>query len=103
MMATPILQPPWLDAEPYRVNLVTELHQIQRLAVIAADLLPAEEKNNHPGFFLASVSKEWKPYVAVVRQRRKIIGMVYGKERRIAGMGTGVVYIDMTLGAPLMG
>jgi hypothetical protein len=101
-MATPILQP-WLDAEPYRVNLVTELHQIQRLAVIAADLLPSGEKNCHPGFFLASVTKEWKPYVAVVRQRRNIIGMVYGKERRIAGIGTGVVYIDMTLGAPLMG
>jgi hypothetical protein len=101
-MAAPILQP-WLDAEPYRVTLVTELNQIQRLAIVSADLLASTEKNCHPGFFLASVTKEWKPYIAVVRQRRNIVGMVYGKERRIAGIGTGVVYIDATLGAPLMG
>lgn len=101
-MATPILQP-WLDAEPYRVNLITELNQIQRLAIVSADLLPPNEKNCHPGFFFASVTKEWKPYIAVVRQRRNIIGMVYAKERRLAGIGTGVVYIDATLGAPLMG
>ena len=101
-MATAMLQP-WRDTEPYRINLFSSPDEIQGLSVHAANFLPEAERNANPGFFLASITGEWKPRVAVVRQRRNIIGIVYGKERRFAGIDTGIVYVDATLSAPPLG
>jgi hypothetical protein len=52
-----------------------------------------------PRFFLASVSPRfWKPRVVVVSQGRRIAGLLYCKERRVAGVGTRIAFGDDTLG-----
>ncbi len=52
-----------------------------------------------PEFFLASLEERtWIPRVAVVRSGASTVGVVYGKERKLAGIATGLIYIDTTLG-----
>jgi len=52
-----------------------------------------------PRFFLASVlPQDWKPCVVVVSQGRSIIGLVYCKERKVAGIGIRIAFGDDTLG-----
>ncbi len=41
----------------------------------------------------------WIPRVIVVRQSEEMVGIVYAKERRLAGFPTGLVYADATLGS----
>jgi hypothetical protein len=53
-----------------------------------------------PRFFLASVlPKYWKPRVVVVSQGSRIAGLLFCKERIVAGIATGIVFGDDTLGA----
>ncbi len=53
-----------------------------------------------PDFFLASITgMAWVPRVIVVMQMTEIVGVVYAKERMLAGMPTGLIYSDATLGA----
>jgi hypothetical protein len=53
----------------------------------------------HPEFFLASISwMAWIPRVVVVMQSDEIVGIVYAKERSLAGIPTGLVHADATLG-----
>nr|HEV7952596.1 hypothetical protein [Candidatus Acidoferrales bacterium] len=53
-----------------------------------------------PDFFLASVSPPgWKPAIVVVSRGPQIVGLVYCKERVVAGIGIRVVFGDDSLGA----
>ena len=51
-----------------------------------------------PRFFLAAVSSAWAPRAVVVKRDARIAGVVYAKERRWAGMATGLVCLDGRLG-----
>lgn len=52
-----------------------------------------------PEFFLASLSQgQWAPCVVVVSRGAAVVGVVYAKQRRIAGLSTGIVYADGSLG-----
>jgi len=51
----------------------------------------------NPRFFLASVSKGWKPRVVAVSRAGALVGVMYAKERVISGVPTGVVYADGSL------
>lgn len=52
-----------------------------------------------PELFVASVDeRHWRPRVTLVTQNKKPVGILYGKERKLAGVATGLVYADMTLG-----
>jgi hypothetical protein len=52
-----------------------------------------------PRFFLASLSPgQWAPCVVVVRRGNAVVGIVYAKQRRIAGLSTGLVFADGSLG-----
>lgn len=52
-----------------------------------------------PGFFLASLARgPWAPCVVVVRRGRAVAGIVYAKQRRTAGLSTGLVFADGSLG-----
>lgn len=52
-----------------------------------------------PRFFLASlVSEPYRPCVVAVSRGQRIVGVLYGKERRVAGIPTGIVLADDTLG-----
>jgi hypothetical protein len=56
-----------------------------------------------PRFFLASVLPQyWKPRVVVVSRGPGIAGLLYCKERVVAGIGTGIVFGDDTLGAMIV-
>jgi hypothetical protein len=53
-----------------------------------------------PDFFLASVSPPgWKPLIVAVSRGPQIVGVVYCKERVVAGMGIRVVFGNDSLGA----
>jgi len=53
-----------------------------------------------PRFFLASVLPQyWKPRVVVVSRGPRTVGLLYCKERVVAGIATGIVFGDDTLGA----
>ena len=50
------------------------------------------------GFFLASVCRKvWTPRVVAIRQRGKLIGALCAKERKFAGVPTGIIFADATL------
>jgi hypothetical protein len=52
-----------------------------------------------PGLFLASVqSKGWRPCVVAVSQGERIVGVLYCKERTLAGIGTRLVVGNDTWG-----
>jgi hypothetical protein len=53
-----------------------------------------------PSFFLASVSpRGWRPLLVLVSQGKRIAGLLYCKERVVAGIGIRVAFGDDTLGA----
>ena len=56
-----------------------------------------------PGFFLASLSKGWRPRVVAVYHGNEVVGIVYAKERIISFIPTGIVYVDEGLGGFLLG
>jgi hypothetical protein len=52
-----------------------------------------------PAFFLASLATgQWAPCVVVVRRGSVVVGIVYAKQRRIAGLSAGLVFADGSLG-----
>jgi hypothetical protein len=56
-----------------------------------------------PRLFLASVlSQYWKPPVVVVSRGPRISGLLYCKERVVAGIATGIVFGDDTVGAKIV-
>lgn len=58
---------------------------------------------SRPDFFIASVSpKWWIPRIVVVRRRDHFIGALYAKERKLAGVPTGIIYSDATLNGMVM-
>jgi len=56
-----------------------------------------------PAFYLASLTEGWVPRVVVVRRGSEIAGIVYAKERVLAGHRLGIVYADLTFGSILVG
>ena len=55
-----------------------------------------------PQFFLASVSPhQWVPRVVVVREHGRTLGFLYSKERKLANVPTGVIYVDGTIVSPV--
>jgi len=54
-------------------------------------------------FFLASlVERVWIPRIVVVHQGQRLRGAVFLKERKIGGVGSGVLFGDATLGTMLL-
>jgi len=50
---------------------------------------------SHARFFLASVSeRHWLPRMVVVRREGVMMGVLYAKERLLAGVPTGIIYSD---------
>lgn len=76
--------------------------EIRRLGNFARPLMQTEDPMLAPEFFLASVSKGWRPKVVAVFSDRDLVGILYAKERVIAGVPTGVVYADGSLGGLLL-
>jgi hypothetical protein len=82
----------------YSALVVSSPTEVLKLADSARRLAPRWDSTLGPQFFLASLSAGWLPRVLVVKCADETIGIVYAKERRIAGVATGVIYADGILG-----
>ena len=70
--------------------------------ISAAEVSPFSNCENtfNPRFYLASIVKDaWIPRMVAVTRAGSTLGVVYAKERKIAGRATGLIYADATLDA----
>src|ERR1700685_3556432 len=52
-----------------------------------------------PAFFLASVDgARWTPRILTISSGSSVVGFLFAKERKIAGLRSGLIYADDTLG-----
>jgi hypothetical protein len=70
----------------------------ERMPLTVAPLCGECEKTCSPQFYLASIEKDkWIPRVITVTEAGSTVGVVYAKERKFAGIATGLIYADATL------
>jgi hypothetical protein len=107
-LQTPQRQPPLLsEAVPHQLSLrsrpltahiVSTPAEIRDLTALVSSLLP-DPGMLAPRFFLASLlPRHCRPCVVVVSQGPRLAGLLYGGERMVAGIPTGIVLGDDTLG-----
>jgi hypothetical protein len=86
------------DRHAYSAVVLSSESDIDRLRDSAPQFLWARD-TTRPRFFLASLATgQWAPCVVVVSRGRAVVGIVYAKQRRIAGLSTGLVFADGSLG-----
>jgi hypothetical protein len=90
------------DLSDYSGVLLSSDAEIRQLRNVADRLMPRDDTVFHPELFLASVSRGWKPRVVAVHRAHEVVGIMYTKERVIAGVPTGVVYADGSLDSILL-
>jgi len=83
---------------PYTAKILSSPAAILQLEHSVARLTPQHDFTAEPKFFLASISVQWSPRVVVVTRSGIDVGVVYAKERRVAGLPTGLLGIDGRLG-----
>jgi hypothetical protein len=76
--------------------------EIRGLREVAGPLCQGNEAMIDPEFFLPTMSKGWRPRVVAVYSASEVVGVLYTKERVIAGIPTGIVYGDGSLGGMLV-
>jgi hypothetical protein len=86
------------DARCLRARVLSSPAEIARLDAAVDALMPDRDVTLTPSFFLASLADAWLPRVAVLYRDHVIAGIVYGKERTIAGFRSGLIYADGRLG-----
>jgi hypothetical protein len=79
-------------------TILSSPSEIARLGQCVDQIAPRRDVTLTPAFFLASLAENWLPRVAVLHRDNVIAGIVYGKERTIAGFPTGLIYADGRLG-----
>ena len=85
-------------SQPLTASVVSTASEILDLTAFVNTLAP-EPGMLAPRFFLASLlPRHCRPCVVVVSQGRRIAGLLYGQERLLAGIPTGIVLGDNTLG-----
>src|SRR5215831_17387084 len=85
------------DRHAYSAVVLSSESDIDRLRDSAPQFLWARD-TTRPTFFLASLATgQWAPCVVVVHRGSAIVGIVYAKQRRIAGLSTGLVFADGSL------
>jgi hypothetical protein len=89
-------------ANEYSGAVLSSDAEILQLEDAATRLMRQDDTMLDPEFFLASISKGWTPRVVTVRRSGEVVGILYAKERVIAGIPTGIVYADGSLGGILL-
>jgi len=83
---------------PFTASIVSSPAEIHDLTAFVSSLVP-EPGMLAPRFFLASLlPRHCRPCVVVVSQGHRFAGLLYGGERTVAGIPTGIVLVDDTLG-----
>src|SRR5258707_3424655 len=86
-------------SKPLTASIVSTAAKIQDLTAFVRSLAP-ESGMLAPRFFLGSLLPgSCRPCVVVVSQGSRVAGLLYARERLVAGVPTGVVLGDDTLGA----
>jgi len=82
----------------YSTKIIYSSAQFSQLSQEARHLLVERSSTCDPHFFLSSVQRNiWSPLAVVVSRDGVTIGIVYAKERKVAGFGLGLIYADATL------
>ena len=85
-------------SEPFAASIVSTPEEILDLKTIAGPLVSGPGMLD-PRFFLATLTPPYfRPCVVVVSQGSRIAGILYARERVLAGIPTGIVLGDDTLG-----
>lgn len=92
--------PVTLKEQMYSARIVRSESKIRELAG-KEPLLRNCESTLRPRFFLASASQNWIPRVVTVMRGDQLAGILYTKEKKVAGIPTGLIYVDTTLGSIL--
>ena len=87
----------------YSGAVLSSITEIRQLRGVARRLMQQDEPLLDPEFFLASVSKGWRPRVVAVYNAGEVVGILYTKERVISGIPTGVIFADGSLDGFLLG
>jgi hypothetical protein len=81
---------------PTRAHIFRSAADLNRLSDLVQPLLRGRDTLD-PRFYLASITSAWIPRVIVISSDDSIVGVVCAKERKIAGIPTGIIHIDTTL------
>src|SRR5882757_1050915 len=85
-------------SESLTANIISTVDEVLDLTTFVKNLA-AEPGMLAPRFFLASLLPRYcRPCVVVVSQGHRVAGLLYAGERMVAGMPTGIVLGDATLG-----
>ena len=90
---------PPLFRPAFAAQILSQPDLIANLAVSARDLLAQHPKYLQPSSFLATIAPTfWVARAVVIRNREKIIGIVYLRERLLMGIRLGIIVADASLG-----
>ncbi|HTA60466.1 MAG TPA: hypothetical protein VK805_20100 [Candidatus Baltobacteraceae bacterium] len=96
------VRPSPLTASPLTASIVSTPAEVLDFTAFVSSLAP-EPGMLSPRFFLASLLPRFcRPCVVVVSQGSKVAGLLYTRERVVAGIPTGIVLGDDTLGAMIV-
>lgn len=86
--------------EGYSAEVLSTPEDVLALSNRAEHLLRGHESTRDPLFFLASIETEvWIPRVVSVEEAGKVVGILYAKERKYAGVPLGILFADGSLGS----
>ena len=89
--------------ESYSSEILSSPEAILAISNKAQSLLQARESTCDPLFFLASIETQvWIPRVVSVEEAGQIVGILYAKERKCAGVPLGIIYADGSLGSMIV-
>jgi hypothetical protein len=84
----------------YSTEIVHSADEFYRLSQELRHLIAARTSTCDPRFFFASVQQNiWTPLAVVVSCAGSRVGVVFAKERKVAGVPLGLIYGDATLDA----
>lgn len=87
------------ESEQCVAECVSNANDILSLAISVKQLIGDELGTLSPQFFLSLIAQERSfPRVVVVRRSGAVIGLVYAKERKLAGFRTGLIRGDASHG-----
>ena len=94
---------PVVNDDEYSAEVFSSPVEIQGLRSPLSQCMVKQDILHDPTFFLASLSKQWRPRVACVGCETQLQGVVFAKERIIGGVPIGVLYSDLSFGSLLFG
>lgn len=73
----------------YSAEVLSAAADIEHLTAPVLRALPEKDTLFEPAFFLASLSEGWSPRAVAVRDGEDLTGVLYAKERTVAGVTPG--------------